>query len=287
MREYRLFEISTSIDPSYRAQKLMEKLSGTAWLATETIPLESLKHPQGVERLLKHLWAELEPLEFLRVFSTLADFYKGFRQAKGQEFVAYDMAFRMHLQRLEEINAGLEGVTKAYWFLEKAGLSTEMRKQVVAAAGGEYDYPKLRAAVMAIVPQVSREEENSSGQNPPRMWKRGTPKQVHATLEDEEGGEAEEPVADDADTAQLEAELEVLMTHAAKKRAAIEQSRGFRTPESAEARKERIKEMKARMPCSACKAHGHTVYAHCWQWWKMRSATRSTSLTRKESSWPR
>ena len=50
------------------------------------------------------------------------------------------------------------------------------------------------------------------------------------------------------------------MTHAAKKRAAIEQSRGFRTPESAEAREKRIKDMKARMPCSACKAHGHTVY---------------------------
>ena len=266
MREYqrrvRLFEISTSIDPSYRAQKLMEKLSGTAWLATESIPLESLKHPQGVERLLKHLWTELEPLEFLRVFSTLADFYKGFRRAKGQEFVAYDMAFRMHLQRLDEINAGLEGVTKAYWFLEKAGLSAELRKQVVAAAGGAYDYPKLRAAVMAIVPQVSREEENSSSQNPPRMWKRGTPKQVHATLEGEEDGEAEELPAEDADTAQLEAELEVLMTHAAKKRAAIEQSRGFRAPESAEAREKRIKEMKARMPCSACKAHGQTVYGH-------------------------
>ena len=266
MREYqrrvRLFEISTSIDPSYRAQKLMEKLSGTAWLATESIPLESLKHPQGVERLLKHLWAELEPLEFLRVFSTLADFYKGFRRAKGQEFVAYDMAFRMHLQRLEEINAGLEGVTKAYWFLEKAGLSAELRKQVVAAAGGAYDYPKLRAAVMAIVPQVSREEESSSTPNNARMWKRGTPKQVHATMEGEEGEDNDELAPEDGDTAQLEAELEVLMTHAAKKRAAIEQSRGFRAPESSEAREKRIKDMKARMPCSACKAHGHTVYGH-------------------------
>ena len=240
MREYqrrvRLFEISTSIDPSYRAQKLMEKLSGTAWLATESIPLESLKHPQGVERLLKHLWTELEPLEFLRVFSTLADFYKGFRRTKGQEFVAYDMAFRMHLQRLDEINAGVEGVTKAYWFLEKAGLSADLRKQVVAAAGGAYDYPKLRAAVMAIVPQVSREEDGSSHPNPPRMWKRGNPKQVHATLEDDEGEEPDEAGVEETDTAQLEAELEVLMTHAAKKRAAIEQSRGFRTPESAEAR---------------------------------------------------
>ena len=266
MREYqrrvRLFEISTSIDPSYRAQKLMEKLSGNAWLATESIPLESLRHPQGVERLLQHLWSELEPLEFLRIFSTLADFYKNFRRARGQEFVAYDMSFRMHLQRLDEINAGIDGVTKAYWFLEKAGLSAELRKQVVAAAGGQYDYQKLRSAVMAIVPQVSKEEENHHPQPSSRMWKRGTAR-VHATTEPEEAEEPEQPPEEEeGDTARLEAELEVLMTHAARKRAAIEQSRGFKTPESTEAREKRIKDMKARMPCSACKAHGLTVYGH-------------------------
>ena len=152
MREYQrrvqLFQVSTTIDPCYRAQKLMEKLTGTAWLATESIPLESLKHAEGVQRLLDHLWKELEPLEFLRTFQTLADFY---RRHKGQEFVAYGMEFRRHGQRLEEIGAGLTGATKAYWFLEKAGLPPELRKQVVAAAGGQYDYAKLRSAVMAIV----------------------------------------------------------------------------------------------------------------------------------------
>ena len=49
MREYerrvRLFESSTGIDPSYRAQKLMERLSGAAWSASESIELEELKHP--------------------------------------------------------------------------------------------------------------------------------------------------------------------------------------------------------------------------------------------------
>ena len=83
---------------------------------------------------------------------------------------------------------------------------------------------------------------------------------MHATLEADEGEEPEDAAVEEADTAQLEAELEVLMTHAAKQRAAIEQSRGFRTPESAEAREKRIKDMKARMPCSACKAHGHKLF---------------------------
>ena len=64
------------------------------------------------------------------------------------------------------------------------------------------------------------------------------------------------------DADQLEGELEVLMTQAAKKRAQIEKARGFTKNESAEDRERRIKSMKERMPCSACKAHGKTVYGH-------------------------
>ncbi|CAE7631963.1 RE1 [Symbiodinium sp. CCMP2592] len=260
MREYqrrvKLFEMSTGIDPSFRAQKLMEKLSGNAWLATESIPLE------------------LEPLEFLRTFQTLADFYKGFRRSKGQEFVAYDMEFRRHGQRLEEVGAGIAGVTKAYWFLEKASLSSELRKQVVAAAGGQYDYNKLRAAVMAIVPQVNKEDDgpstSSSGGNH-RQWRR-SPAKVHATTQDgDENMEAPEgEEVEELPVEALEEELQVLMTQAAKKRAQVERARGYGAPpqkganrgETPEARERRIAELKRRMPCSACKANGRTVYGH-------------------------
>eukprot|EP00439_Symbiodinium_sp_Y106_P032011 s3274_g3.t2 len=261
MREYqrrvKLFELSTGIDPTFRAQKLMEKLTGNAWLATESIPLESLKHPHGVSRLLDHLWKELEPLEFLRTFQTLADFYKSFRRTPGQQYVSYDMDFRRHAQRLEEIGGGISGVTKAYWFLEKAGLSQELRKQVVAAAGGQYDYAKLRAAVMATVPQVNKEEDGHSshhggGSSGNRQWRKHTAKdQMVPEL--------------------LEEELQVLLTQAAKKRAQVEKARGFNASsggkgtgrnETPEARAKRIAELKQRMPCSACKANGKTVYGH-------------------------
>lgn len=56
MREYvgrvKLFETNTSIHPSYRAGKLVEKLTGQAW----TLDLASLRCDQGVEKLLEHLW---------------------------------------------------------------------------------------------------------------------------------------------------------------------------------------------------------------------------------------
>ncbi|CAE7270794.1 RE1 [Symbiodinium sp. KB8] len=276
MREYqrrvRLFEASTGIDPSYRAQKLMERLTGQAWRATESLDLDEIKHPDGVKRLLQHLWQELEPLEYLRTFTTLADFYKGFKRSPGMEYITYDMEFRAHLKRLEEIGAKIEGLTQAFWFIEKAGLSGELRKQVVAAAGGEYDYVKLRRALLAIVPRVNKEEDNgASTRLPPggnRHWKARSnhpPRQVHATMDDglddaeKEQVEEAEPEMDSAD---LEGELEVLLTQAAKKRAQIERARGFAKNETPPEREQRIKDMKARMPCSACKAHGKTVYGH-------------------------
>ena len=114
MRDYEmLFESATGIDPGYRAQKLTERLSGAAWTATEGIDSQELKHEQGVQRLLKYLCQELELLEHLRVFSTLTEFYREFKRTAGQEFIEYDMLFRKHLTRLEDIGAKLEGLTKA------------------------------------------------------------------------------------------------------------------------------------------------------------------------------
>ena len=92
-------------------------------------PRQTLKAPDSLQRLLNHLYQELEPLEFLRIFQTLEDFYKNFKRPRGQEFTAFDTSFRAQLQRLEEIGAGLSGTTKAFWFLEKAGISPELRSR--------------------------------------------------------------------------------------------------------------------------------------------------------------
>ena len=106
-RQVRLLESATGIDPRYRAQKLMEGLPGAAWTATEGIDLQELKHEQGDQRLLKYLYQELEPLEHMRVFSTLTELYREFKRTAGQEFIEYDMLFRKHLTRLEDIGAKL------------------------------------------------------------------------------------------------------------------------------------------------------------------------------------
>ena len=236
-------------------------------MATESLDLEDLKHPEGVQRLLAHLWQELEPLEHLRTFTTLSEFYKDFRRSPGQEFVEFDMQFRAHLKRLEEVGAKLEGLNVAYWFLEKSGLSSDLRKQVVAAASGEYDYPKLRKALMAIVPKVRKEDDNHPTPSRPsfnRQWKprNNATRQVNAAVEDEEQTEDADGERDEVGPEELEGELEILLTQAARKCSEIERARGFSKPASAQAREARIREMKSRMPSSACKAQGRTSFGH-------------------------
>eukprot|EP00439_Symbiodinium_sp_Y106_P065967 s2396_g10.t1 len=237
MREYqrrvRLFESSTGIDPSCRAQKLMEKLTGQAWMATESLDLDYIKHPDGVKRLLQHLWQELEPLEYLRTFTTLTEFYRGFKRTPGMEYITYDMEFRAHLKR-----PGCQPNYGSKWW-QLQGVSTTT----------------VNSSELSWLPQGGNRHWKARNNNQPR--------QVHATLDDSTEDPEKDPVEEaDLDPADLEGELEVLLTQVAKKRAQIEKARGFTKNETPTEREQRIKDMKARMPCSACKAHGKTVYGH-------------------------
>ena len=120
------------------------------------------------------------------------------------------------------------------------------------------------------MPQIQKIEEETGGA---RQWRKsnnasGPPKEVHA-VEDTEDHERDEAGEQDSNplSEDLEAELEVLLTQAAKKRSALERARGLSTKaekggETQAARERCIKDMKARMPCSACKSHGKTVFGH-------------------------
>ena len=189
----------------------------------------------------------------------------------------YDTAFRTQCQRLAEAQSPLEGRAKAFWFLRKAGLSEDLRRQVVSTAGGIYDYAKLRSALVAIVPHVGVADHGSGedrrghhgdfrrGRSPgPRSSHK-----VHAVVEGEDDGrdEADSKMSDgdydgDCGADDLELEAEVLLTAAARRRAEHSKNRGFHRSESPQAREKRIESMKQRMACAACRANGKLVYGH-------------------------
>ena len=87
MREYerrvKIFQSTSSIAEEFQAGRLLERLQGEAWRAAETLEVSQLKCKGGVRLLLQHLWDELEPLEYLRVFNTLSYFYDSFHRLRG------------------------------------------------------------------------------------------------------------------------------------------------------------------------------------------------------------
>lgn len=280
VRDYRrrvaLFLSSTGIDAEYRAGRLVEQMSGIAWKSTETLDMQRLKAQDGVEYLLDHLQRELEPLEHMRVFGTLHHFFKTFRRQRGEEFVAYDLNFRSQMQKLDEVG-GLQGIIKSWWFLECASLGPELRKQVITASGGSYQYEKLREALMALVPNVSKETSeahpiSSAGSGPSKKFfsQKTKIKQVNMVQDENEEmipdeatfAEGQAPEEETEDPEELERQAQILMTQASRRRSQLEQGRGYSKPETKDQRDARIAEMKSRMCCSACKAHGRTVFGH-------------------------
>ena len=265
MREYqrrvKLFQSNTA--------KLIEKLTGQAWECCETLDVSQLKSPQGVQKLLDHLWMELEPLEHLRVFSTLSEFYQKFHRSRGQQFTAYDTAFRAQCLRLKECGAPLTGTALAYWFLEKANISDDLKRQVVSGANGVYEHAKLRESLFAIVLQVGKPSDEKPSGNKWFGKPRGS-NRVHAVVKDEgesaakeleEQAGSEASGLEGAEAEELEMEAEVLLTHAARKRAAADKNRGFTKQESSEDSEKRIA-MKKTMACAPCKSHGITAFGH-------------------------
>ena len=277
MREYRrrvkLFESVTGIDKPYRGGRLLEKLSGQAWKAAETLEIEALRTENGVEVLLNHLQSELEPIEYLRTFEVLNHFFKTFKRQRGEEMTSYDTSFRVQCEKLKEVGTVLEGSAKAWWFLEKANIGDDLRQKVVTAANGDYEYNKLRQALVAIVPNSQKVDDSTASTSArpthsARTWQRGgkgSSFKVNAVVE--EHGESEGLQAGEEDDAiseagLLEREAEVLVTQAAKKRAQVEKARGFQQVETPADRTKRIQDLKKRLPCSACKAKGRMVYGH-------------------------
>ena len=105
------------------------------------------------------------------------------------------------------------------------------------------------AAAAAWSPRRRRATDPEAGRRGP-AWRSRTRLQG-----DDEGD-------DGSSSEKLQAELDVLLTQAARKRADMEKSKRFGRLESATERTKRISEMKSRMPCVACKWHGETAYGH-------------------------
>jgi hypothetical protein len=264
-RKLTLYEMNTNTPASKRAGKLIEEFTDAAWDAVETVDIGMFETEDGVERLKKHLVDELEPLEFTKIAELMQEFFDDFHRAGSQEATAYDTAFRAVYGRLKEVGCELPPLVKAYFFLKKANLDKDTRRAVLVGAGNSYEYERLRASLCAIVLKNSHHvarDEGTRGRF--GRFQKGA-QGVHLANDDGGGAEPEQTggssVGGDSalsELGEMEAEAQVLATQAKAKRAEVDKARGW----SKGANPDRLKELKAKLPCTRCKGAGKIVYGH-------------------------
>jgi len=79
-----IFEASTKLPKERRGGRLLERLEGEAFDATETLDVASLSVPDGVALLMAHLRKKFEPIEVLRIGRIVDDFLYEFERRNGE-----------------------------------------------------------------------------------------------------------------------------------------------------------------------------------------------------------
>ena len=139
-RKVQIFEANTKLPKERRGGRLLERLEGEAFDATETLDVASLSVPDGVALLMAHLRKKFEPIEVLRIGRIVDDFLYEFERRNGEEMQEYDMRFTNLLARFEGVAGKVNPVIKAHVFLKRARLPAQVESQVVSAALNKYEY---------------------------------------------------------------------------------------------------------------------------------------------------
>jgi hypothetical protein len=217
--------------------------------------------------LFRFLRNELEDLDVNRTGEILDDFFESFERTRGMEISTYNREFATRLKRLAEVDCRLPDAALAYLYLKKANLKPSTKRQVLIGAGNVYDYERMKTSLRQLVPKAKELREADAV--PPR---RHCSHSIHVLETEPEAAAAAEvgEVSDGSDSAsgpeselaELEREAEILLTQAKKKRSEAEQARGYFRKPGGKEQEERLRQLKAKLPCTRCKSHGKVVYGH-------------------------
>ena len=291
-RKVRLYEASSQTPASRRGCKLLQKLTGDACDKTDHLDPNTLVHEDGVARLLSYLEAKYEPKEAVKVGSAIDEFIERLERRPGEEIRDFDTRFESKMKELEGLIGDFNKNLKAHYFLRKLKVGGERETLVIAGAGNKYEYEALRESAISCIPRIGMlgrtpppptpgagfhsSQQRRFTRKPPRRayaTEHGEPQEPEEEHEQDLSAEAEEGAAgayhteadEDSIAAELPDELqealhenEVMITQAKKHRSDIEKAREFyRDPRQHGDGKDRLKALKARLPCAKCGKTGH------------------------------
>ena len=256
-RQIAAWEKMTKLAKDQRALVLYQNLQGSAWVNAESLSVELLGQPDGVQYLRDWIEQHYLDVEVTLVGRSLSDLFRKLKRKPSQSFRDYAAEFNRLLARVTECGCKLPNVATAWLFVDRANLDEATEVSLLASVGNKYALKALQAAAI-ILDRSMRKPWEKGGRCESNRRAHVVNQTEAAENEDTEDGDELDPP--DGDFGSDDEDLYVTyMTAKAKykdftKARGIEQNEGNNGKKMAE---DRIKAAKMKSHCSACGQRGH------------------------------
>ncbi|CAE7603954.1 GIP, partial [Symbiodinium microadriaticum] len=264
LRQVSAWEKMTKLAPDQRALVLYQHLAGSAWVNSESLSVDELARPDGVDRLREWVRQHYLDVEVTQVGRSLSDLFRKLRRRPTQSFRDYAAEFNRLLARVVECGCALPDVANAWLFVDRANLDESTEVSLLASVGNKYALKALQSAAIVLDRSMRKPWEKGTA--------RGRPQNVNHAEEVTEGADTdtdvEAPSFDDPHDDAGDLYVSYMTAKARYKEAA--KSRGVETkgadktdktkedPNHARrAAESKIALAKAKSHCSACGQKGH------------------------------
>ncbi|CAE7025469.1 GIP, partial [Symbiodinium sp. CCMP2456] len=284
LRQVSVWEKMTKLAPDQRALVLYQHLAGSAWVNSESLSVDELASPDGVNRLREWVRKHYLDVEVTQVGRSLSDLFRKLRRRPTQSFRDYAAEFNRLLARVVECGCALPDVANAWLFVDRANLDEATEVSLLASVGNKYALRALQSAAI-VLDRSMRKPWEKAGVRP------RTQNVNHAEGIDETNAsdsEIEAPTYDDPDADAGDLYVSYMTAKARYKEATkargVETKFGDKEKEGEtnhvrRAAENKIALAKAKSHCSACGQKGHWHRDEvCPKFGKGQSAARTQTI---------
>ena len=150
LRQVAAWERMTKLEASQRALVLYQHLEGAAWVNAESLAMDKLSSPEGVEYFKDWVTQHYLDTEVTLIGRSLSDLFRKLKRRPSQTFRDYAAEFNRLLARVRECGCVLPDVATAWLFVDRAGLDETTEVSLLASVGNKYTLNALQQAAIIL-----------------------------------------------------------------------------------------------------------------------------------------
>ncbi|CAE7329121.1 GIP, partial [Symbiodinium sp. CCMP2456] len=253
LRQIAAWERMTTLRREQRALVLYQHLQGAAWINAESLEVDRLGGPDGIEYFRGWIEQHYLDIEVTLIGKSLSDLFRRLRRRPQQSFRDYAAEFNRLLARVTECGCALPDTATAWLFVDRASLDESTEVSLLASVGNKYALRQLQQAAI-ILDRSMRKPWEKNTQHSRRPQQANMTDEVHDGSDAEEGDES--PPEYDTE-GQDNGDLYVAYMTAKAKYRDAGKNRGIDLDNVKKSAEEKVKLAKQRSHCAACGQRGH------------------------------